>query len=230
MKRTVFLDAGGVIVFPNWQRVSDRLAARGVDVAAARLAAADPYARHQLDSPAMIARDPTDQARGWTYFNLVLEHAGVPLSEHTDAALEDLRRYHWQTNLWELIPEDVPAALAALKARFRLVVVSNANGTLHAAFDRLGLSPLVDLVLDSALEGVEKPDPRLFRIALDRSGADPLTTIHVGDLYHIDVVGARAAGLDAILVDSADLYPDADCPRYPSLAAVADALLAELPA
>ena len=86
------------------------------------------------------------------------------------------------------------------------MVVSNANGTLAAHFDRLGLTAAVDLVLDSQVEGVEKPDPRLFQIALARSGASPDTTVHVGDLYHVDVVGARAAGLRAVLVDAGGLY------------------------
>jgi len=53
---------------------------------------------------------------------------------------------------------------------------------------------------------VEKPDPRLFEIALERARADRAATIHCGDIYHIDVVGARAAGLPAVLLDSAGLY------------------------
>lgn len=220
---TVFLDAGGVIVFPNWDRISDTLARHGVSVSADRLDRADPHARRALDVPATIARTD-DHSRGWNYFNLVLEHARVPLSASTDAALAELRDYHRQRNLWERIPDHVRPALAALKARYRVVVVSNANGTLQQAFDRLGLAPLVDLILDSAVEGVEKPDPRLFRIALDRAGADAATTVHVGDLYHVDVVGARAAGIRAMLVDSAALYGDVDCQRYPSLAEIAAAL------
>ena len=109
-------------------------------------------------------------------------------------------------------------ALAALRARgLRMVVVSNANGTLRAHLDRLGLTPRFDFVLDSADEGVEKPDPRFFEIALERSGAVRETTIHVGDLYYVDVVGARAAGLRGVLLDEGNLRPDADCPRVRSL-------------
>ena len=98
-----------------------------------------------------------------------------------------------------------------------LAVVSNANGTLCAHMARLGLDEMVDCVLDSCDEKVEKPDPRIFKIALERSGARPQTTIHVGDLYHVDVVGARNAGLRAVLLDEADLRPDADCLRIRSL-------------
>ena len=79
-------------------------------------------------------------------------------------------------------------------------------------------------VIDSAVEGIEKPDPRLFRLALERVAADADTTLHVGDMYHVDVVGARAAGLRVVLLDSDGLYPDADCPRVASLLALADHL------
>ena len=116
------------------------------------------------------------------------------------------------------MPEDVPGALARLRSLgLRLVVVSNANGTLRAAFRRLGLDSRIDLLLDSQEEGVEKPDPRLFQIALARAQATAETTVHVGDLYHVDVVGARAAGLGAVLFDPGRLYGDADCPRVHSL-------------
>jgi FMN phosphatase YigB (HAD superfamily) len=79
-----------------------------------------------------------------------------------------------------------------------------------------------DVVLDSADEGVEKPDPRFFEIALERSGAQASTTIHVGDLYYVDVVGARNAGLRAVLLDEANLRPDADCPRVRTLSELVD--------
>jgi HAD superfamily hydrolase (TIGR01509 family) len=215
---TLFLDAGGVLVFPNWTRVSDALARHGVAVTAATLAAAEPRAKKRLDQGTTI-QTTNDQQRGWTYFHLVLTEAGVTLSDATTAALEELHDYHRQHNLWESVPDDVLPSLAALRtAGLRLVVVSNANGTLHRAFDRLGLAPALDVVFDSHLEGVEKPDPRFFQIALERSGARAETTVHVGDLYHVDVVGARAAGLDAILFDVADLYPEADCRRVRTLA------------
>jgi putative hydrolase of the HAD superfamily len=98
-------------------------------------------------------------------------------------------------------------------------VVSNANGTLHRAFARLGLTESVDALFDSCDEGVEKPDPRFFHIALDRTSSRPESTVHVGDLYHVDVVGARAAGIGAILLDAAGLYDGCDCPRVRTLAA-----------
>jgi len=219
---TLFLDAGGVLVNPSWERVADALRRRGVAIEAAALAAVEPHAKRTFDSPRYVGTS-TEETRGWLYFNLVLTRAGIPLSDATDAALAELREYHGRSNLWESVPDEVGPALGRFReAGLRLVVVSNANGTLRAHLDRLGLAPLVDAVFDSHDEGVEKPDPRFFAIALERGGARPETTMHVGDLYRVDVMGARAAGLRAVLLDAADLYPEADCLRVRSLLALAD--------
>ncbi|HEX3646229.1 MAG TPA: HAD family hydrolase [Vicinamibacterales bacterium] len=222
--QTVFLDAGGVLVNPNWSRVSEALSRHGVSAGASRLAAAEPRAKKRLDTGDTISAT-NDQQRGWTYFNLVLTEAGVTLSDATAAALAELHTYHQTHNLWETVPAEVLPALAALRAKgLRLVVLSNANGTLHRAFDRLGLTSSFDLIFDSHHEGVEKPDPRFFHIALQRAGADADTTMHVGDLYHVDVVGARAAGLTPALLDVGGLYPSCDCLRLRSLTELVAAL------
>jgi putative hydrolase of the HAD superfamily len=215
---TVFLDAGGVLVFPNWGRISDTLARHGVGVTAAALADAEPRAKRKLDDGGTI-KATNDAGRGWLYFNLILGEAGVPVSTATDAALAELRAYHQESNLWETMPDDVGPALRAIRERgLRLTIVSNANGRLNALCQRIGLAAAFDCILDSHEYGVEKPDPRFFDIALARSGASRERTIHVGDLYHVDVVGARAAGLRGVLFDVAGLYPEADCPRVRSLA------------
>src|SRR5438876_1329179 len=141
--QTVFLDAGGVLVNPNWSRVSVALAEHGVTVGASTLAAAEPRAKKRLDTAAIQAT-PEPQ-RGWTYFDLVLTEAGIALSDATAAAVADLHAYHQQFNLWESVPDEVQPSLASLRAHgFRLVVVSNANGTLHHAFERLGLTRALD--------------------------------------------------------------------------------------
>src|SRR5207237_2628855 len=127
-------------------RVSETMARHGVDVAATALAAAEPRAKQRLDRGETIQRT-NDAQRGWTYFDLVLTEAGVPLTAATAAALLELNAYHKQFNLWETVPDEVAPALAALRARgFQLVVVSNANGTLLNAFTRLGLVGSLDVI------------------------------------------------------------------------------------
>lgn len=219
---TVFLDAGGVLVHPNWARVAEALIRRGVDTSTAALTAAEPHAKREMDLATLMARTD-DRQRGWIYFESVLRHAGLDAAAPAAVdALTEVRAYHDVHNVWEHVPADVVPMLVGLRALgVRLVVVSNANGKLHQMFDRVGLTGYFDVVLDSHQFGVEKPDPRLFHLALAESGAEAATTVHVGDFFHIDVVGARAAGLaEAVLFDIAALYDDVDCPRVHTLAAL----------
>jgi putative hydrolase of the HAD superfamily len=224
---TVFLDAGGVLVYPNWGRVAETFARHGVPVDAEALASVEPRVRRELDTAERV-RATTDRSRGKAYFDRILSLAHVPRSPATDAAIAEVEAHHAVHNLWDRVPDDVLPALRRLRENgLRLGVVSNSNGTVRAKLGRLGLLPFFETVVDSAEEGVEKPDPRIFRIALDRMAADPATTLHVGDLYHVDVDGARAAGLRVVLLDPLGLYPDADCRRVPSLTALADWLAAK---
>jgi HAD superfamily hydrolase (TIGR01549 family) len=219
---TLFLDAGGVLIFPNWTRVSETLQRHGVHVDPAALWAAEPHAKRVIDEGTHI-QSTTDAQRAWVYMDLVLERAGVQPSEAVNRAVRELAAYHAEHNLWEHVGDDVVPALERMRAAVpKLVVVSNANGVLHRLFDRVGLTRFFDVICDSCVEKVEKPDPRYFQLALERSGSRAESTTMVGDLYHVDVIGARNAGLDAILIDPAGLYADADCERVPTLSALAD--------
>jgi len=221
---TLFVDAGGVLVFPNWERVQDTLKRHGLAVDARRMAAAEPLSRRETDTAEAVAAS-TDRSRVETYWKRIFVLAGIPLGPPTEAARNELEEYHARHNLWESVPGDVAPALRRLRGQgLRLAVISNSNGTLRAKLDRLGLTALFDLVVDSTEEGVEKPDPRIFELALERLGAHAGKTVHVGDLYHVDVAGARAAGIVGVLLDPLGLYPNADCRRFSSLSKVADAL------
>ncbi|MEW5981024.1 MAG: HAD family hydrolase [Acidobacteriota bacterium] len=222
---TAFLDAGGVLVNPNWARTVEVLARHGVVVDATALAAAEPAVKRQLDVAPMV-RATNDEQRGFLYFDLILSRAGIVPSRETDAALAELKRYHDVENTWDNVPNEVVPALERLRAAgLRIIVVSNTNGTLRRLFERVGLAPLIDGLVDSSEEGIEKPDPRLFHIGLDRFAADASSTIHCGDLYQIDVVGARSAGLPAVLLDPAGMYEGVDCLRVRSLGEYVEQLL-----
>ena len=224
---TLFLDAGGVLVFPNWRRVAETLTRHGVQASADALIAAEPKAKFVIDQ--RIRTGANDAQRAWLYMELVLENAGVPMSEGTRAAIAELHAYHMANNLWEYVPPDVVPALDRLsRLGLTLVVVSNANGVLEQMFERVGLSRYFDEICDSCVEGVEKPDPRFFQIALDRSGAVAETTMHVGDLYYVDVVGARNSGLRSMLIDPYDLYGEYETDRVRTLDELADTLASML--
>ncbi|MBI2932327.1 MAG: HAD family hydrolase [Planctomycetes bacterium] len=216
---TLLLDAGGTLVFPNFRRIADEFARDGAPVDPDALARAEARVRFDIDRPEIVA--VTDDAARWKRFmESVARAAG--LARMPEAAFARLKAYHDTHNLWEHVPPDVPAALSALSRRYRLGVVSNANGTVRAKLARLGLAERFETIVDSHEEHIEKPDPRLFHVALRRMSARAEETAYVGDLYHIDVAGARAAGLHPILLDPHGFHADKPCARVASLADLAN--------
>jgi len=211
------LDAGGVLVFPNFERISETFARHGISVSAEALRAADPHARFAVDTEERVTL-MNDADRGSLYFRIMFERAGVPADAPLDPALQELWSYHTEHNLWEYVPPDVVPVLERLAATgVPLAIGSNANGIIHRAFERSGLRRYFSVICDSQVEGVEKPDRRFFEILVERAGGRPETTLHVGDLYHVDIVGARNAGLQTMLLDPHDLYANFDVQRVKSL-------------
>jgi HAD superfamily hydrolase (TIGR01549 family) len=167
-------------------------------------------------------RQGASHAAGWDmYMRTLFEAAGV--------AREDARRAstaatheHERFNLWRQLPQGLTEKLARARAQgLRLGVVSNSEGKLSELFARLSIDHYFELVVDSALEGVRKPDPEIFRRALARLRIAPDAALYAGDIPEVDVVGARAAGVDAVLIDTHDHYPDyRDAPRFPSVVAL----------
>ena len=211
------LDAGGVLVFPNFERISDTLARHGIRVSPDSLRAADPHGRFAVDTEERVAL-MSDADRGSLYFRLMFERAGVPADAPLDRVFSELWSYHSEHNLWEHVPADVIPALERLAATgLPLAIGSNANGLVHRVFERSGLRRYFSVICDSQVEGVEKPDRRFFEILVARAGGRPETTLHVGDLYHVDVMGARRAGLQTMLIDPHDLYQEYDVTRLKNL-------------
>jgi len=211
------LDAGGVLVFPNFERISDTFARHGIRVSPDALRAADPHGRLAVDTADGVART-TDADRGSMYFRIMFERAGVPADAPMQGVLAELWAYHTEHNLWEYVPPEARAAVERLAASgLPLAIGSNANGIIHRVFERTGLRRYFSVICDSQAEGVEKPDRRFFEILVARAGGRPETTLHIGDLYHVDVVGARAAGLQAMLFDPHDLYEAYDVQRVRTL-------------
>jgi putative hydrolase of the HAD superfamily len=80
-------------------------------------------------------------------------------------------------------------------------------------------------VVTSKEVGVDKPNPLIFQAALQRAVVDASEAVHVGDQYKMDVVGARGVGINPILIDRYNLYPEvSDCPRIRNLSELADYL------
>src|SRR5262249_5769603 len=135
-------------------------------------------------------------AVGWgKTVGTMLGRAGLS-RERVPELLDGLWPEHSAHNFWCLVPEGLVDALGAARAAgVRVAVVSNSEGVLAAFFDRLGIGAAFDLVVDSGVVGVEKPDPGIFRVALDRFGLRAERALHLGDNFSTDVLGARAAGI-----------------------------------
>ena len=194
---TVLLDALGTLVELEkpWPHLVDELGARGVvvgeDEARAAMLAEMAYYRAHHDEA--VDRAALEDLRR-RCAAVVQERLGtsLPLEDVLEALLGAIR--------FRAYPE-VPDVLARLRAGgARLAVVSNWDVSLHDVLDRTGVRPLVDAVAISAELGVAKPDPAIFRAALERLGVGARGAVHVGDSLEHDVAGARAAGLEAVLV------------------------------
>lgn len=125
--------------------------------------------------------------------------------------LSEFMREKHQPEDW--VPPDVPETLQNLKkAGYQLGVLSNRREPCHEHLEQLGLLDFFDLALVAGEVNAWKPDPNLFRMALERLGSSPENAVYVGDNYYSDILGAQQAGLQPILLDPDGVFPDADCP------------------
>jgi FMN phosphatase YigB (HAD superfamily) len=235
---TVFLDVGNTLISIDFERIAAELAARGLACEPDALRRAEASARPGYSELVFVGGRSTSPGQGvapershyLAYLQAIFEKVHI-LARYPSADLERLvaelgpiLRPGGRANvLWRSVMPDVPEALDRLRRRgLTLGVVSNSDGTVEQSLETAGLLPYLSVVIDSAIVGVEKPDARIFELALARCGARPERTLHIGDIYHADVTGARAAGLHALLLDPFDDWPPIDCERAPDLAAVAD--------
>jgi putative hydrolase of the HAD superfamily len=242
--RLLSLDAGNTIVFLDHQLtahlVAGELARAGIfsDVDAAHMGRAEGIAKLRLDRAQLLAPLPDkDITPAWSSFMATLVQIATELAETevVEARVADCVRALWaehrRFNLWRKVPDGLVEAVAEVRARgVPVVVVSNSEGQLHELFDKLGLTRTFDHVVDSHHVGVEKPDPRIFRMVLDRFGVAAEAALHVGDTFATDVVGARAAGMQVALVDPFGHYDGeyADVPRVSDVAAACRTLVSGL--
>ncbi len=213
---TVLLDAGGVLLDLDYAFLGRLLEIRGHSVRHTDLARAEALARTAVDRR---VREGGTTADGWRdYFRILLNEAGTPV-EIRETVIDILWEAHETVGLWTVPVAGAPDVVRQLKELgFRLGVVSNAEGRVQRDLDVAGYDGLFATVVDSHLVGVEKPDPAIFRIALERLRSAPETAIHLGDIPAIDVEGSRSAGITPILLDRFDLYPTLAVPRFRSIA------------
>jgi HAD superfamily hydrolase (TIGR01509 family) len=207
----VLLDAGGVLLDLDYAFLTRLLQARRIPVTPALLSEAESVARTTIDRR---VREGGRSSEAWRdYFHILLTRAATP-PEWADEIIDTLWEAHQRVGLWTVAIDGGVATVRALKdAGYRLGVVSNAEGRVARDLDNAGYAGLFETVVDSHVVGVEKPDPAIFAIALERMSASAESAVYLGDVPAVDVAGARAAGLTPVLLDRHDLYADVDVPR-----------------
>jgi putative hydrolase of the HAD superfamily len=131
----------------------------------------------------------------------VLRDALPPLSALRAADRETMTEVLLASLRFEAYPDVRDALVRARRAGAWVIVVSNWDVSLADVLEQLGLAPLLDGVITSAAVGARKPDPAIFAAALALAGAHPDRCRHVGDSLTEDVAGARAAGIEPVLLD-----------------------------
>jgi len=218
----LLLDLGNTLVGMDATLVVAALEAEGVPCTPDAFRRAEAAARPALS--AWLANPPTSEPASVVYTREILTRLAVGWDDQPARAVRLAGRLRSvpTSRLWSTVLPGVPEALVRLRdCGLRLVVVSNSDGTAEASMVDLGLRPLVDAVVDSAVIGVEKPDRRIFEHALALARLAPHTTAHVGDLYAVDVVGATGAGIHPVLLDPYGDWPDMRCDTAPDLATLA---------
>jgi HAD superfamily hydrolase (TIGR01509 family) len=225
---TLFLDAGNTLVSMDFHWIATEIQARGFACDPQMIRRAEAACRPTV-SEAFVNRRTGATADGFPFYLSTILSNLEPVATHGPTAVESLTgelvpvlRTPGQANrLWRWVLPGVPDALEAFRSMgLQLVLVSNSDGTAELTLIEAGLREYFAVVVDSTLVGFSKPDPRIFMHALTESGAHPSRVVHVGDLYHADVVGARTAGLYAVLLDPFDDWDDVDCECVPDLSAL----------
>lgn len=228
----VIFDAGGVLLLPD--AAAGQAAVATLDCESSR------EDWHRAHYTANLAIDQMETPDWESARQVIASAVGVP-DDKLDAAAELLAEL-METTPWVAVDGAADALRALSCGGYRLGVVSNASGTVaelladnrvcaasadSASADSGGNSdlPQVGIIVDSHLVGIEKPDPRIFQIALDALGVTAERSLYVGDTVRFDVIGARAAGLYPVHVDPFGLCSDDGHSHIATLGELADWLI-----
>jgi HAD superfamily hydrolase (TIGR01509 family) len=223
--RAVVFDAGHTLLEMDYGALTAQLCSRGHDLDEGRVRGAERRARMRLDveRAAQATRERTGEGR---YVRYLVEHLGIT-DEAERAAISAWRRgFNTPIGLCHRADPQAAAALQRARARGLIVgVISNSNGSVQRALAEAGLVEHLQFVIDSSVVGVAKPDPRIFALGLQAAGTTAAETVYIGDSYFVDVVGARGAGLGAVLFDPGRSWDARDCPVATGLCEAVEAAL-----
>jgi len=209
--KAVFLDVGWTLVYPRasmWEILAAVAREAGAELSAVHveqqvhrlMAGSRERALAELEAGTQYS-DSDEEFAGLfiTMGNAIFSRVGVP-GDHGTLSARFLDRF-WTRENWAVFP-DALAGLQRLRAAgIRVGVLSNAGSQLVTFLEELGLLPYCDFTVVSAIEGMRKPDRRIFERALQRADVTADEAVHVGDMYVEDIAGARQVGVRPLLMD-----------------------------
>lgn len=205
-RRATLFDAGNTLLWIDHARIAAILCDAGVAATTDAVRRAEMGLRPKLD--AMLAAQPRREGADTVRKSVagLLAALGASPSPEQERRAHDALLAAWP-RLWIVPPPDAAETLDRLAARGDvLACVSNSNGRVAALLEETGLARRLAVIVDSGIEGIEKPDPRIFAAAAERIGVAPGDCTYVGDLLRVDVLGARAAGMRGVLYDPGDVW------------------------
>lgn len=211
--RFIFFDVGNTLLFPNRPRILAPLPAERHPTMA-QWQALERKTKAEFD-PSVIA-GKVDQGFWWAFHTDLLNQLDV----HDDQLRDQLVENTQSSTNWDQMLPGTPEALRRIGSEFGIAVISNADGGIERVLTRCGIADCFRSIIDSGIVGYEKPHPAIFEQALAAMKARPEESLYVGDVYSVDYLGARNAGMDAVLFDVAGVYAGRDLPRVDSLAAL----------
>jgi len=207
--RVIFFDVRNTLLFPNRPKMLAPLA-RELWPSLENWQALERRTKKEFDEH--MANGGVDHGFWWMFHTHLLEEMG-----ESPSLREALVRNMQNSAYWDHIVPGTRAVLDRIARQFRIAVISNADGGVANVLSRCGIGDCFEAVTDSGNVGVEKPRKEIFDLALRTMNASPAGSLYVGDVYSVDYVGARNAGMDAVLLDVAGAYSDRDLPRVQSL-------------
>jgi HAD superfamily hydrolase (TIGR01509 family) len=231
--RAIFFDAGNTLLYPRLDARARDLTEAGYPAQVEDFHAAERVAKQKLDDwlwPQIRQGEvprTIDHYYWLEYLTALMARIGAPEAEH--ARLIRLVADGFRNiRTWSVVIPGTPEYLGSLRQHgYFLGVISNSIGTVEDQLAYMGLREYFQAVFDSAIVGVEKPHPEIFRLALDAARVPADEAVFVGDTNATDMGGAQLAGLHGVLIDRVEAYPQAGGPRIKALPEL-DAVLAKL--
>jgi putative hydrolase of the HAD superfamily len=224
MTKAVFFDLYQTLI--HYQPSQEELEAAalknlGIEITAAALRhpilTANEYIYNQIAKKPLSQRSREEVMALYSeYQRVVLKEAGIEGDEKVVMRLLGMMQ---QAKMDLVLFDDVMPALDDLKKRNLLMgLISNIEQDMTATLDKLGLSSKLDIIVTSQDAGFAKPKPEIFKYALDKAGVQPDDAVYIGDQYQVDIIGAKGAGMQGVLIDRDNYYKEKlDCVKIKSL-------------